>query len=76
MTTVNTVEFGSIRAGGGLPFVLVAGPCVIEGEEHALFLARALRDTAAARRVPFVFKASFDKANRTSITSSGTAAPS
>jgi len=69
MATVNTVEFGSIRAGGGHAFVLVAGPCVIEGEDHAVFLARALRDIAAARRVPFVFKASYDKANRTSATS-------
>jgi len=69
MATVNTVEFGSIRAGGGHGFVLVAGVCVIEGEEHAVSLARALRDISAARRVPFVFKASYDKANRTSASS-------
>jgi len=69
MATVNTVEIGSIRAGSGHGFVLVAGPCVIEEEEHAVFLARALRDVAAARRVPFVFKASYDKANRTSASS-------
>jgi len=69
MATVNTVEFDSIRAGGGHGFVLVAGPCVIDGEEHAVFLARALRDISAARRVPFVFKASYDKANRTSVSS-------
>ncbi len=69
MATVNTVEIGSIRAGAGHGFVLVAGPCVIEEEEHALFLARALRDITAARRVPFVFKASYDKANRTSASS-------
>ena len=69
MATVTTVELGSVRAGGGHPLVLVAGPCVIESEEHAVFLARAIRDTAAARRVPFVFKASYDKANRTSARS-------
>ena len=69
MATVNCVEFGAIRAGAGEPFVLIAGPCVIESEDHALFLARELREIAAARRVPFVFKASYDKANRTSARS-------
>ena len=66
MATVKPVEFGSIRVGGGCPIVLMAGPCVIEAEDHALSLARAIRDIAAARGVPFVFKASYDKANRTS----------
>jgi 2-dehydro-3-deoxyphosphooctonate aldolase (KDO 8-P synthase) len=66
MATVHTVDIGSVRVGGGHPLALIAGPCVIEGEEHALFLARALRDAAAARGVPLVFKASYDKANRTS----------
>src|SRR6184192_167520 len=46
------------------PLVLIAGPCVIESEAHAHFLARAIRDAVAD--VPFVFKASFDKANRSS----------
>jgi 2-dehydro-3-deoxyphosphooctonate aldolase (KDO 8-P synthase) len=69
MSGVNTVEIGSVRLGGGRPFILVAGPCVIEAESHALDLARALRDIASAAGVPFVFKASYDKANRTSVTS-------
>jgi 2-dehydro-3-deoxyphosphooctonate aldolase (KDO 8-P synthase) len=69
MAGVNAVQIGSIHLGGGRPFVLIAGPCVIEGAAHAADLARAIRDIAAARRVPFIFKASYDKANRTSVSS-------
>jgi 2-dehydro-3-deoxyphosphooctonate aldolase (KDO 8-P synthase) len=50
-------------------FFLIAGPCVIESREHALFLAGQLHDLAEARGIPFIFKASFDKANRTSLKS-------
>ncbi len=60
---------GSFVVGdGGRPF-LIAGPCVIEGREMALRHAEALRDVAAAAGFHFAFKSSFDKANRTSITS-------
>jgi 2-dehydro-3-deoxyphosphooctonate aldolase (KDO 8-P synthase) len=48
---------------------LIAGPCVIESHEHVLFMASELKKIASACRVPFVFKASYDKANRTSIKS-------
>src|SRR5213592_1457965 len=48
---------------------LIAGPCVIESREHVLFMASELKKITAACRVPFVFKASYDKANRTSIKS-------
>ena len=48
---------------------LIAGPCVIESRDHAFFIASELRTMAAARGVPFVFKASYDKANRSSIKS-------
>src|SRR5438552_1513490 len=48
---------------------LIAGPCVIESREHAFFMATELKKITAARKVPFVFKASYDKANRTSIKS-------
>ncbi len=48
-------------------FFLIAGPCVIESREHTHFLASQLRDLADARGIPFIFKASFDKANRTSL---------
>ena len=50
-------------------FFLIAGPCVIESRDHAHFLAAQLRDLAEARGIPFIFKASFDKANRTSLAS-------
>jgi 2-dehydro-3-deoxyphosphooctonate aldolase (KDO 8-P synthase) len=69
MSRVKTVEIGSVRVGGGRPLVLVAGPCVIESAAHAADMARALRDIAAGRHIPFIFKASYDKANRTSISS-------
>src|SRR4030095_5391745 len=48
---------------------LIAGPCVIESREHVFFMASELKKIAAAHRVPFIFKASYDKANRTSIKS-------
>ena len=50
-------------------FFLIAGPCVIESREHSHFMASSLRDLAEARGIPFIFKASFDKANRTSLDS-------
>jgi 2-dehydro-3-deoxyphosphooctonate aldolase (KDO 8-P synthase) len=63
---VTSVQLGDITIGGGSPFVLIAGPCVIESEAHALDLAGRLVDIARRARVPFIFKASYDKANRTS----------
>jgi 2-dehydro-3-deoxyphosphooctonate aldolase (KDO 8-P synthase) len=63
---VNPVQLGEICIGGGSPLVLVAGPCVIESEAHAIDLAGRLVDIARRMRVPLVFKASYDKANRTS----------
>jgi 2-dehydro-3-deoxyphosphooctonate aldolase (KDO 8-P synthase) len=63
------VQIGDITIGAGAPFVLIAGPCVIESEAHALELARRLVDIARRVNVPLVFKASYDKANRTSIRS-------
>jgi 2-dehydro-3-deoxyphosphooctonate aldolase (KDO 8-P synthase) len=66
MTSVVPVQLGRLTFGGGSPFVLIAGPCVIESEAHALELAGRLREITARLSVPFVFKASYDKANRTS----------
>ena len=63
---VAAVKLGEITIGGGGPFVLIAGPCVIESDHHAIELATRLRDLTRRLRVPFVFKASYDKANRTS----------
>jgi 2-dehydro-3-deoxyphosphooctonate aldolase (KDO 8-P synthase) len=69
MAGVNTVQIGPIHLGGGCPLVLIAGPCVIESATHAADMARSIRNIAAARGIPFVFKASYDKANRTSVSS-------
>src|SRR5512139_3332704 len=66
MSPVQTVDIGPVRVGGDRPLVLIAGPCVIESEPHALGLAAAIAGIARRRGVPFVFKASYDKANRTS----------
>jgi 2-dehydro-3-deoxyphosphooctonate aldolase (KDO 8-P synthase) len=54
---------------GGETFFLMAGPCVIESDEHVLKMARAIKEIAGRAGVPLIFKASFDKANRTSIQS-------
>ena len=67
--TVTPVHVGSVTIGGGHPLVLIAGPCVIESEEHALSLATSIAAIAARCGVPYIFKASFDKANRTSMRS-------
>jgi 2-dehydro-3-deoxyphosphooctonate aldolase (KDO 8-P synthase) len=63
---VNPLKLGDLTIGGGRPFVLIAGPCVIESEAHALDLAGRISDIAQRARVPVIFKASYDKANRTS----------
>lgn len=58
-----------VQAGDGAPLLLIAGPDVIESREHTLRMAEALAAIARARELPLVFKASFDKANRTSVES-------
>jgi len=60
------VVVGPLRVGGGRPFVFIGGPCVIESRDHALRHATALRAITERTGVPFIFKSSFDKANRTS----------
>lgn len=57
-----------IRIGSGNLF-LIAGPCVIESEKHALFMAEVIKGVTRSLNVPFIFKASYDKANRTSVRS-------
>ena len=61
-----SVQLGDITLGDGRPLVLIAGPCVIESESHASELAGRLVEISRRAGVPFIFKASFDKANRTS----------
>ena len=69
MQRVSPVTAGSVSFGTGHPLAFVLGPCVIESTQHAIDTALALKDIAASVGVPIVFKASFDKANRTSIKS-------
>jgi 2-dehydro-3-deoxyphosphooctonate aldolase (KDO 8-P synthase) len=61
------VELGGVRFGAGAPLAVIAGPCQLEGQDHALDIARAMADACAAAGVGYVFKASYDKANRTSL---------
>jgi 2-dehydro-3-deoxyphosphooctonate aldolase (KDO 8-P synthase) len=63
---VNPVQVGSLTIGGGHPLAFIAGPCVIESPQHALEMASALAEIARRCSVPLIFKASYDKANRTS----------
>ena len=65
--TVGADQANPVTFGGDAPFALIAGPCVIEDRDHAFRHATTLRDICAAAEVPFVFKSSYDKANRTSI---------
>ena len=61
---MNEVQIGEIRIGRGNPFVLIAGPCVIESEENALETARELKKICSGLKIPFIFKASYEKDNR------------
>jgi 2-dehydro-3-deoxyphosphooctonate aldolase (KDO 8-P synthase) len=60
------VTVGKARFGNALPLALIAGPCVLESRAHAFEMAGALKEIAARRGIGFVYKTSFDKANRTS----------
>lgn len=61
------VSVGSVRFGNDLPLALIAGPCALESRAHALEMAAALKEITSRLNLPFVFKTSFDKANRTSL---------
>ncbi|HUT52821.1 MAG TPA: 3-deoxy-8-phosphooctulonate synthase [bacterium] len=64
-----TVRIGELALGGASPLLLIAGPCVIESEDMTLRIATELRGITARLKIPWVFKASYDKANRTSAES-------
>ncbi len=66
--TTRPFQIGDVTLGGGQLF-LIAGPCVIESEPHALKMAEAIAEIARSKNLPYIFKASYDKANRTSIKS-------
>ena len=69
VNTVHEFSIGPVKLGGHAPLFLIAGPCVIESEAHATMLAERLAALASELKIPFIFKASYDKANRTSIKS-------
>jgi 2-dehydro-3-deoxyphosphooctonate aldolase (KDO 8-P synthase) len=66
---VREVRIGEVKIGGGAPLAVIAGPCVIESREHTLRLASLIKRIAGKAGVPVVFKASYDKANRSSLKS-------
>lgn len=63
------ISIGPLRIGGGKPLFLIAGPCVIESEKHAREMAASIAKIAGDIAVPCIFKASYDKANRSSLAS-------
>ena len=69
MSSTREVTVGPVRIGGGRPLALIGGPCAIEDEKHALMMAERLAKIAADKRVPFIYKSSYDKANRSSVNS-------
>jgi 2-dehydro-3-deoxyphosphooctonate aldolase (KDO 8-P synthase) len=69
MSETREIQIGSVRLGGNSPLALIAGPCVIESESHAMRMAESIAKIAADLHVPYIYKASYDKANRTSINS-------
>jgi 2-dehydro-3-deoxyphosphooctonate aldolase (KDO 8-P synthase) len=69
MSQVREFSVGTVRVGGDAPLFLICGPCVIESEAHAMMVAERLATITADLGVPFIFKASYDKANRSSLSS-------
>jgi 2-dehydro-3-deoxyphosphooctonate aldolase (KDO 8-P synthase) len=67
MTHTHEIPLGSLRLGGNSPLFLIAGPCVIESESHARSMAERVAKIASDAGVPYIFKASYDKANRSSV---------
>jgi len=67
MNPVHDISLGSLRLGGGDPLFLIAGPCVIESETHARNMAEKVSQIVADCAIPYIFKASYDKANRSSV---------
>jgi len=67
LTKAKTIALGELRLGSGNPLFLIAGPCVIESEAHARMMAERVSKIAADAGVPYIFKASYDKANRSSV---------
>ena len=69
MTDLITIKVGNLEIGNDRPFVLIAGPCLLEGKNHALEMSSALTEITSKLGIGFIYKTSFDKANRTSLES-------
>jgi len=69
LKTTNEIVLGALRLGGGNALFLIAGPCVIESEAHARMMAEKVARIAGDAGVPYIYKASYDKANRSSVKS-------
>jgi 2-dehydro-3-deoxyphosphooctonate aldolase (KDO 8-P synthase) len=67
VTATRPVRIGAVTIGGGAPLALIGGPCAIENDKHALMMAERLQRVTASAGVPFIYKSSYDKANRSSI---------
>lgn len=63
------IKIGNVKIGGNTPLVIIAGPCAIEGEKITYDIAKKLKEITNKVKLPFIFKASYDKANRSSIKS-------
>ncbi len=64
---MKTITLGKLKIANNLPFTLLAGPCVLESRDHAFMMCGALKELTTKLGIPFIYKTSFDKANRTSV---------
>src|SRR5262245_14928319 len=62
-----TIKLGSFEISNDRPFILIAGPCQLESKDHAFEMCGALKELTTKLKIPFIYKTSFDKANRTSL---------
>ena len=69
MTSAKQINIKNIKIANDLPFTLIAGPCQMESRDHALMMAENLVKITEKLGIPFIYKSSFDKANRTSLNS-------
>jgi 2-dehydro-3-deoxyphosphooctonate aldolase (KDO 8-P synthase) len=67
VSATRPVRIGALTVGGAAPLALIGGPCAIEDERHAVMMAERLQRITADARVPFIYKSSYDKANRSSV---------
>ncbi|MGB4057198.1 MAG: 3-deoxy-8-phosphooctulonate synthase, partial [Alphaproteobacteria bacterium] len=65
--THKIIKIGNFEAANNRPFILIAGPCQMESREHAFDMCGRLKELTSSVKIPFIYKTSFDKANRTSL---------